>query len=166
MVVWPSISAGPWGRRLGRLYSNQFGFSIGGIPLTLGRLLALVTAPVAALLYLLRKAPRKPFVFFGPKNVDGVRYRLTTRRLLIEHPFEKDAAPIAELALDQFDVAQPEVQPGQAWFHAADVVFTLKGVERLRLAGVPRPDPFVRTVMKTQQAAAIAARPQEAVAVG
>lgn len=171
-VVWPSISAGSWGRWLGRVYSNRIGFPIAGIPLTLGRLLAVITAPLGALLYLLRKAPRKPLVFVGPLNADGVRYRVTTQRVLIEHPFEKNAAPVAELALDQFDDVQPEIQPGQDWFHAADVVFTQRGVERLRLAGVSRPDPFIRTINKTQQAAAInrpvASVPttQEPVAVG
>ncbi|QDV78148.1 hypothetical protein [Botrimarina mediterranea] len=154
-VVWPSISAGPWGQWLGRLYSNRFGFPIGGVPLTLGRLMTLLTAPIGAVLYLVRKAPRWPLVLVGTVNTAGVRYRVTTQRLLIENPFEKDATPVAALPLDGFDEVKAEVQPGQDWYHAADVVLLERGVERLRLAGVPRPEPFMRTVMKTQQAAAI-----------
>lgn len=154
-VVWPSICAGPWGRWLGRVYGNRLGVRVGGIPLTLGWLMVIVTAPLAGLLYLIRKAPRMPLVLVGPVNAAGVRYRLTTQRLLVEHPFEKGAAPVAELPLGGFDAINIDVQPGQAWFHAGDVVFSQQGVEGLRLAGVPRPDPFVRTVMKTLQAAAI-----------
>ncbi len=154
-VVWPSISAGPWGRWLGGVYGNRWGVRLGGIPLTLGWLLVIVTAPLAALFYLIGKAPRLPFVLVGPVNPAGVRYRLTTQRLLVEHPLEKDAAPVAQLPLNEFDAIDIDVQPGQGWFCAGDVVFSRQGVERLRLAGVPRPDPFVRTVMKTQQAAAM-----------
>lgn len=154
-VVWPSISAGPWGQWLGRVYGNRLGVRIGGAPLTLGWLMVIVTAPLAGLLYMARKAPRWPLLLVGPVNTAGVRYRLTTQRLLVENPFEKDAAPVAELSLDQFDDVQAEVQPGQEWYHAGDVVFSLRGEERLRLAGVPRPEPFMQTVMKTQQAAAI-----------
>ena len=59
------------------------------------------------------------------------------------------------MPLDQFDAVNADVQSGQEWYHAGDVVFSLKGEERLRLAGVPRPEPFIQTVVKTQQAAAI-----------
>jgi hypothetical protein len=152
-VVWPSICAGPWGRWLGRVYGNRWGVRIGGIPLTLGWLMVIVTAPLASLLYLIGKAPRMPFVLAGPVNAAAVRYRLSTHRLLVEHPFEKGAPPVAELPLSGFDAIDIEIQPGQAWFRAGDVIFSQRGVERLRLAGVPRPDPFVRTVMKTQNAA-------------
>ncbi|WP_146446586.1 hypothetical protein [Botrimarina colliarenosi] len=151
-VVWPSIAAGAWGQWLGRLYGNRLGVRIAGVPLLLGWLIAIVTAPLAALLYLARKAPRKPLVLFGPVNADGLRYRLTTKRLLIENPFEKDASPVAQLAIDDFDAVEIDVLPGQAWYHAGDVVFLKEGKERLRLAGTPRPEPFVHTVLNTQQA--------------
>jgi hypothetical protein len=154
-VVWPSISAGPWGQWLGRVYGNRLGVRIGGVPLSFGWLMVIVTAPLAGLLYMARKAPRWPLVFVGSVNTAGVRYRLTMQRLLVENPFEKDAAPVAELPLDQFDAVNADVQPGQEWYHAGDVVFSLNGKERLRLPGVPRPDPFMQTVIKTQQAAAI-----------
>lgn len=161
-VVWPSIAAGAWGRWLGQLYSNRVGVRIGGVPLTLGWLAVILSAPLAALLYLGRKAPRKPFVLFGPINRDGVRYRLTTERVLIERPFEKDVPPVSELALNAFDSVDLEGHPGQEWFHAADVVFFHDGEERLRLKGVSRPEPFVHTVLQAQQAAAI--RPTNAAA--
>lgn len=171
-MVWPSISAGAWGQWLGRVYLNRLGVRIGGVRLTLGWLAVIVTAPFAALLYLGRKAPRKPLVFFGPVNRDGVRYRLTTQRLLVEHPFEKDSPPVAQLSIAGFDTVDIDVQPGQEWFRSGDVVFSQGGEERLRLAGVPRPEPFVRTMLKTQQAATIkqpkASAPEapEAVSVG
>ena len=92
----------------------------------------------------------------GPINPDSVCYRITTQRVLIEHPLEKNHAPVAQLPLDAFDGVEMEVLPGQAWFDAADVVLTHEQREVLRLRGVGRPEPFVRTLLKTQQAWAIA----------
>ncbi|MEN0110834.1 MAG: hypothetical protein AAF805_08925 [Planctomycetota bacterium] len=152
VTAWPSICEGAWGRSLGQVYSWRAGVRVGGVPLTLGWLLVLLTAPLAALLYLGRKAPRKPFVLFGPINRDCLRYRITTRRVVIEHPMERRAAPVAELPLADFDEAAIEPRPGQTWFDAADVVLLAGGEERLRLAGIARPEPFVQTLLKTQSA--------------
>lgn len=154
-VEWPSICAGPWGRWLGRLYGLRAGVRVGSVPITVGWALVVLTAPLAGLLYLAGKAPRRPFLLFGPLNPDGVRYRLTTARVLIEHPFEKALAPLAELGLPEFDRIEIDVLPGQGWFDAGDVVLLDDSGERLRLRGVARPEPFVRTLMKTQQAATI-----------
>ena len=152
VVVWPSIAAGPWGRWLGRLYQNRLGVRIAGVPITLGWIAVAITAPLAGLLYLVRKAPRRPLVVVGAVNPACIRYRVTDRRVLVEHPLERDAPPVAELPLAGFDTATLDVLPGQAWFPAADVVLSHAGEERLRLRGVPRPEPFVRTLLKTRAA--------------
>lgn len=154
-VEWPSICAGPWGQWLGRLYGLRAGIRIGSVPITVGWLLVVLTIPLAGLFYFAGKAPRRPFVLFGPLNPDGIRYRLTTARVLIEHPFEKDLEPLGAVGLSDFDRVEVEVAEGQAWFDAGDVVLFAGAEERLRLRGVGRPEPFVRTLLKTQQAATI-----------
>ncbi|TWT46844.1 hypothetical protein [Botrimarina hoheduenensis] len=154
-TVWPSIAAGGWGRWLGRLYALRAGVSLGGVPITVGWLLVVVTTPLAGLLYLAKKVPRKPLVVFGARNPHAVCYRVTNRRILILAPLERDTAPDAALSHADYDEIAIEVLPGQAWFHAADVVFLHHGTERLRLAGVPRPEPFRELCRKTQRAAAI-----------
>lgn len=150
MTVWPSVSAGPWGRWLGRLYGLRAGFEISGMPLTLGWLLVVVTAPLAGLFYFSSKAPRKPFLLFGPVNPDCLAYRLTTRRVLIEHPLESSLEPVDQIDLVGFDEIRIEILPGQAWFNAGEVLFLRSGDELLRLSGVSRPEPFVRTVEKAR----------------
>lgn len=128
---------------------------VGKVPITLGWVLVALSAPFAGLLYLSGKAPRRPLLVFGPINPDCVRYRLTTERILVEHPFERDIPPVAEIGLAVFDRVDIDVLAGQSWFEAGDVVLLTGQKECLRLAGVPRPEPFVRTLLKTQQAATI-----------
>lgn len=153
-MAWPSISAGPWGAWLGRVFSNRVGIRVGGVPVTVGWMAVIAAAPLAGALYLHRKAPRLPLVVFGPVNSAAVRYRLTTARVLIERPAERAGGIVASLALGDFDAIDIEVQPGQGWFRAADVVFMSRGSERLRLAGTPDAEPFVKTVLQTRQAMA------------
>ncbi|QDU90065.1 hypothetical protein Pla175_34650 [Pirellulimonas nuda] len=150
MVVWPSICAGPWGRWLGRWYGVRAGVTVAGVPLTLGWAAVFASIPLALLLYFDKKVPRIPLVFVGWSNPSCRRYRLTNRRVLVEHPFE--GTLIASLPLDRFDEVRVETLPGQAWFNAGDLVFMQEGVERLRLPGVNRPEPFRQTCLKTQQA--------------
>ncbi|MEO1497723.1 MAG: hypothetical protein AAFV43_11295 [Planctomycetota bacterium] len=153
--VWPSIAAGPLGRALGRLYGWRLGVRIRGVPLTIGWLMVVLTAPLAGLLFLARKAPRKPLVLFGPVNPDAVCYRLTNRGVQVVWPLERNAAPAAAITHADYDDVRIEVLPGQAWYPAGDVVFLHGETERLRLAGVPRPDPFVELCRKTHVAATI-----------
>jgi hypothetical protein len=54
--------------------------------------------------------------------------------------------------LDRFDAIHIEVQPGQAWYHAGDLVFKLGNVETFRLEGVSRPAAFRETCMKSHVA--------------
>jgi hypothetical protein len=151
-VVWPSIAAGRRGRLLGRISGNRWGFRLFGVPLTCGSAFAVLTAPLAALLYLGWKAPRWPLLVIGPQNPRCRRYRVTNRRVLVERPLENDTPAEAQVALDAFDDIRIEVLEGQGWFNAGDLVLLASGQERLRLAGVPRPATFRQILLKTQRA--------------
>ena len=52
---------------------------------------------------------------------------------------------------DGFDTIDIDTQPGQAWYHAGDLVFRRNGTEMLRLAGVSRPAVFRRCCVESQQ---------------
>ena len=56
MTVWPSIAATGYGRMWGRLLLNKTGITLFGIPITLGRILALVSIPFILPIYLDRKS--------------------------------------------------------------------------------------------------------------
>lgn len=145
MTVWPSIAAYPSGRFLGRLYSIQWpNIYI----FRLGNLLALLSIPHAIGLYKYRL-------------LLGSWYTVTNRRVVECHnkisrvggfPFVKfnHAAEIKSVQLDRFDDVRVEVQPGQAWFNAGDLIFTKDGVETFRLEGVSRPESFRHVCVKAQ----------------
>ena len=140
MMVWPSVAAmslGPLPVRawLGRLYSISTGFYI----FTIGNLFCLLSIPLALVLYFLRIGP---FV--------ATRYRVTNRRIVVERGLA--AQEERSLDLDQFDQLEVEVQPGQAWYDAGDLVFLQGQTERFRLPGVSRPDAFRQVCLKTHQA--------------
>lgn len=138
MVVWPSIACYSLGRLLGRLYEIQLGYYI----FTLGNLLALLSIPVALVLYFVRVAP---FI--------GVRYKVTNKRIVVL----RGIAGLKEersLPLEKFDAVEIHPQPGQAWYDAADLVFkrTEDGVEAFRLEGVSRPEAFRQICLKAHAA--------------
>ena len=54
--------------------------------------------------------------------------------------------------LDRFDRIDIDVVPGQAWYHAGDLVFRLGNVETFRLEGVSRPAAFRETCLKSHLA--------------
>ena len=151
MVVWPSIAAYPSGRFLGTLYAIETGFYV----LTVGNILALLSIPHALALYFYRLLPS----FFGAP-LHGSSYELTNRRI-IEQRAEigaRDGFPfvrfrhnceVKSVELDRFDKVEIDQQPGQAWFDAGDLVFTLDGVETFRLDGVSRPEAFRQTCVKS-----------------
>ena len=126
MTVWPSIAIYPLGRKLGQWFAitwpDIFIFR-------LGNLFALLSIPLATILYFCRVAPRI-----------GIRYRLTNRRILVERGLT--TVMERELALADFDEIAIEVQEGQAWYHAGDLVFKKQGQPVFRLDGVSRPDTF------------------------
>jgi hypothetical protein len=147
MTVWPSLAATGFGRFWGRLFALDYGFRVFGVPLTLGRIIALASIPFMLALYFLMRLPRFPFVIIGIKNPFCSQYRLTNRRLVVENPFGDESKSVA---LDRFDSVHVEVEPGQAWFKAGDLVFRQGPVETFRIGGVPRPETFRQTCLKAR----------------
>lgn len=134
MTVWPSISATEPGRMLGKLYAIRSGI---GNFLTLGKLFMAATIPLALGLYALGFLP---FV--------SRRYRLTNRRVIVQKGLT--ALNDRFIALDDFDAIDVQVLPGQAWYHAGDLVFRKGQVETFRLGGVSRPEAYRQTCLKTR----------------
>jgi hypothetical protein len=149
MTVWPSISATAYGRWWGRRFENNVGITLFGVPLTIGRLMALVSIPLILPIYFHMLVPRLPLVVFGWPNPSCRRYRLTNRRVIVEQPF--GGGEQKSVSLDRFDSVTVEVQPGQAWFPAGDLVFRLGQTETLRLEGVPHPEAFRQTCVKAHK---------------
>lgn len=165
MVVWPSIAATKIGRLLGCIYQWSAGFTILGIPVTIGRLLALPTIPVGLAVYAFMKVPILPAIWFKRKfpwlllylpNKTCRRYRLTNRRVIIEQGL-LGGAEQRSVSLDRFntiEIVDPEkggmLEGGQDWFPAGELVFRLNGIETFRLPGVKRPETFRQTCLKAQ----------------
>jgi hypothetical protein len=147
MTVWPSLSANGFGRFWGRLFAIDLGFRVFGVPITIGRLIALASIPVMAALYFLMRLPRFPGIIIGIKNPFCWQYRLTNRRVVMENPFGDE---IKSVALDRFDAIDVVVEPGQAWFKAGDLLCRQGTTETFRIAGVPRPETFRHTCLKAR----------------
>lgn len=145
MTVWPSLSATAFGRFWGRLFALELGFRLFGVPVTLGRLIALASIPFMVALYFLMRLPRFPGVLIGIKNPWCWQYRLTNRRVIMENPFGGEAKSVA---LDRFDAIDVVIEPGQRWFKAGDLVFRHGQTETFRIWGVPRPETFRQTCLK------------------
>jgi hypothetical protein len=132
MSVWPSIAMFGVGRWLGSSYAMTW-------PdiyiFRLGNLIALVSIPLALLLYAMR-------IF--------IRYRLTNRRIIVERGMSWQEAKSVDL--DRFDAIDIVVQPGQAWYNAGDLVCRRGNVETFRLEGVSRPAAFRETCLKAHLA--------------
>jgi hypothetical protein len=148
MSVWPSISAGSLGRVLGRMYDFDAGFRLFGVPITIGRMIALLSIPIVLVLYFNKIVPRIPFVVFGWSNPACRRYRLTNRRVVVDNPFTK--LEEKGISLDRFDSIEVDQLPGQRWYKAGDLIFKNGPVETFRLAGVSRPETFRHTCLKAQ----------------
>lgn len=134
-VVWPSIAATSLGRRLGRLYAIDRGLGW----LTLGKLAALVSIPVVL-----------PLFFWMLRPGSSRRYRVTNRRLLIERGVRGNLEhAVALRAIDRVEI---DTLPGQAWYPAGDLVLIEGDREVARLAGVPRPEGFRQTILRTARA--------------
>lgn len=135
MTVWPSNAYYGIGRMLGGLYAIDVGFYI----FRVGNLIALLTAPIAAVVYFLRLLP-----------VIGIRYRVTNRRVLVERGWSADES--TSIGLDRFDEIDVEVLPGQSWYEAGNLIFKEGKIERFRLVGVSRPEAFRQVCMKSRDA--------------
>lgn len=138
MIVWPSVACYALGRAFGRLYAIETGVSV----VTVGNLIALMSIPVALALYFLRVAP---FI--------GVRYRLTNRRVIVLRGIAGKKEE-RSLLLEKFDEIEIQVQPGQDWYDAGDLVFKRSegDVEAFRLEGVSRPESFRQICRKAHDA--------------
>lgn len=150
MNVWPSISAGPWGRWLGRMFANRTGLNLGGVPITLGWVLVLVTIPLSIFLYFNKIVPRIPLIVLWRLNNNCRRYRVTSQRIVIDHPF--GGHEFSSISLNDFETSELEVRPGHEWFRSADIVFRRGPGEVFRLRGVPHAEAFRQTCMKTKRA--------------
>ncbi|MCA9233855.1 MAG: hypothetical protein KDA44_00190 [Planctomycetales bacterium] len=149
MTVWPTLAATAYGRWWGRRFENELGITLFGIPLTFGRLMALVSIPFILPLYFHMLIPKLPLVVWGFPNPACRRYRLTNRRVLVEQPF--GGGEQQSVSLDRFDTVTVEVLPGQGWYPAGDLVFRNGQIETFRLSGVPHPEAFRTTCEKTRQ---------------
>ena len=136
MTVWPSVAMYWLGRQLGQSFAIRW-------PdiyiFRLGNLLALLSIPIALKLYFFRVLP---YV--------GTRYTLTNRRVIVYRGIV--GAEEKSVDLDRFDNIDIDVQPGQAWYDAGDLVFKKGNVETFRLDGVSRPAAFRATILKARQA--------------
>lgn len=157
MSVWPSIASFGVGRMLGRAYNLGPRISIAGIPARPGWVIAVATLPIGVLLYAAKIAPRL-LVFAGPSNPNCRRYRLTTERVVVDHPFDARSRQRAKHAIHQsldhtaYDAIECQVLPGYEWYRASDLVFTREGTEVLRLVAVPNGESFRQTCLKTRLA--------------
>jgi len=154
MVVWPSVARFSIARTLGRMFSIRAGL---GNVLTIGNLIALASVPIGLALYFIKINPGfgiPPVMSWMPKflwvwNPLCVRYRLTNRRVVIEHGFS--GQDVLSVSLDRFDSIQVDVQPGQQWYKAGNLIFNNGGIETFRLEGVQRPETFRQTCLKARQ---------------
>jgi len=146
MTVWPSLAATAYGRWWGRRYANPTGMTLFGVPITVGRILALMSIPAILPVYFHMLIPRIPLVVFGVANPSCRRYRLTNRRVIVEQAF--GGGEQQSVSLDRFNAIELEVEPGQEWYPAGNLVFRLGEVETFRLVGVPHPQPFLQTCLK------------------
>ncbi|HVX11427.1 MAG TPA: PH domain-containing protein [Pirellulales bacterium] len=155
MSVWPSVAALAGGRFWGQLYGIGTGVTVAGVPITVGRIIALLSIPLVLPIYFLMLLPCLIFLpKMGPiprvyvSNPWARRYRLTNRRVIVERiSGEEDAS----VSLDNFDAIQVVVLPGQEWYPAGELLFRKGNVETFRLSGVPRPETFRQTCLKAQR---------------
>lgn len=140
MTVWPSVAGMhllgfPIGKVIGSLVNIQTGFYV----FTVGNVFALLMIPIALPLYFKRIGP---FV--------ATRYRVTNKRILVERGISGKEEKAIEF--DRFDSIEVEVDPGQVWYEAGDLIFRNGDVERFRLESVSRPQAFRHVCLKSHKA--------------
>jgi hypothetical protein len=141
MTVWPSLGSTAYGRWWGRLFTATGGFKIFGVPI-----LALLSIPAILPAYFHMIIPRLPGVVFGFHNPSCRRYRLTNRRVIVEQAF--GGGEQQSVSLGRFDSVSVQVEPGQEWYPAGNLIFRLGEIETFRLIGVAHPQPFAHTCLK------------------
>ena len=80
----------------------------------------------------------------------ATRYRVTNHRLIVERGLRN--VEESRVSLDQFNEVLVDVQPGQAWYFAGDLIFKKGDTEVFRLEGVSRPEAFRHVCLKAQVA--------------
>jgi hypothetical protein len=150
MAIWPSISALAGGRAWGRLYGIEAGRGLMPWGLTVGKLIAFASIPLILPAYFLLRLPGGgvPGGKLWWSNPLCRHYRLTNRRLVIEHPL--GGPEVRSIALDDFDSVETVVLPGQRWYKSGELVFRKGQIETFRLSGVPRPETFRRTCLEAR----------------
>jgi hypothetical protein len=135
-MVYPSIAATIVGRVLGALYES--------IPIRLGSvklshlIFVLPTIPIALGMYLALK-------------IAGPRYLLTTHRLRFLQGISGRAG--TEIPLEEVGRVDVVEVFGQKFFKAGDlVVHDHVGIQRLRFAGIVRPEMFRQTILDARDA--------------
>ena len=121
--------------------------------MTIGNLIALVSAPLCAGLCIGRVLPvnRLPLIGTLSKKLGLApqRYRITTRSILSEDAF--DGSTIQEtIALDSFDEVEIAVDAWQSWYDCGDLIFKQAGAVTGRLESVSRPESFKAACIKAQ----------------
>jgi len=135
-TIWPSICVYPSGRMLGRWFAIKWPDVY---VFRLGNLLALLAIPHALALYFLRVSPYR-----------ALRYMVTNRRVCICRGLTAEVEK--SIDLDGFDALEIQVQDGQQWYYAADLVFMKDGTEVFRLGAVTRPDVLRHSCLSVRQA--------------
>jgi hypothetical protein len=75
---------------------------------------------------------------------------VTNRRIIVERGLQ--AKEEKSVDLDRFDAIDIDVDLGQEWYDAADLVFRQGDIETFRLEGVSRPAAFRQVCLKSHQA--------------
>lgn len=137
MTVYPSISAGGFGRLLGQVY-DCIPVRVMGVKFS-HLVFVLPTAPIAILLYALQK-------------LFGKRYTLTNRHVQIWMALGNKKVSQVQLQ-DIVDVEIREL-PGQSFYKSADLVLVTGKTKEdpIILSGVPRPHVFRQTLLKSRDA--------------
>ncbi|MBX3442034.1 MAG: PH domain-containing protein [Planctomyces sp.] len=134
-VVYPSIASLGSGRLIGSILES-IPASIGGVKLS-HMLFALPLAPLGLALYLVR-------------GIFGLRYAINSRSVAILNSGGRverkvSLSDVRDIVVDQ--------QPGQEFYHAADVVLVgTDGSELMRMAGISRPERVRRLLIDSRDA--------------
>ncbi|MFN0195320.1 MAG: hypothetical protein ACKVT0_01135 [Planctomycetaceae bacterium] len=135
-TIYPSISSWGMGKVLGQLY-DSIPIKIGGIKISY-LLFPLPTHPLPLFLYLLMK-------------VIGQRYMLTNRAVQIWKSLGNQME--SQVLLNDIAEIVTVEQPGQAFYHAADLQFyDSAGKKIFTLEGIARPEGFRQSILKARDA--------------
>ena len=156
MTVYPSISEAPGGigQLLGSIFQSTKGIGVGF--LSVGHILALLSAPLCAGLYIGRILPVSRLPILGKiSDLLGLkpeRYRITTQNIIVE---DACGGPNAEVhggvELDGFkDIHVISTKPYQQWYDCGDLRFVDGDKQVLILKGVSRPEAFKAACMKAR----------------